>query len=94
MLIDAHNHAFQFFGGTPQRGIYDNPKTIVKKLAKGKNAFLMTLAMVNHFLIESVACTPAAGWEKGQVERQVQTLRKRFFLPMLAFDSLALTGMY
>lgn len=35
--------------------------------------------MVNHFLIESVACTPAAGWEKGQVERQVQTLRKRFF---------------
>nr|WP_272692121.1 hypothetical protein [Providencia sp. PROV143] len=44
--------------------------------------------MVNHFLIEPVACTPAAGWEKGQVERQVQTLRKRLFLPMLAFDSL------
>lgn len=35
--------------------------------------------MINHFLIGPVACTPAAGWEKGQVERQVQTLRKRFF---------------
>ncbi|WP_418055101.1 IS21 family transposase [Providencia stuartii] len=90
MLIDAHNHAFQFFGGTPQRGIYDNPKTIVKKIGRGKERIFNDafLAMVNHFLIEPVACTPAAGWEKGQVERQVQTLRKRLFLPMLAFDSL------
>lgn len=37
MLIDAHNQAFQFFGGTPQRDIYDNPKTIVKKLVKEKS---------------------------------------------------------
>lgn len=90
MLIDAHNHAFQFFGGTPKRGIYDNPKTIVKKIGHGKERVFNDafLGMMNHFLIEPVACTPAAGWEKGQVERQVQTLRKRFFLPMLAFDSL------
>lgn len=81
--VEHHNEVFTI-----------TSKRLWKKLAKGKNAFLMTLAMVNHFLIESVACTPAAGWEKGQVERQVQTLRKRFFLPMLAFDSLALTGMY
>lgn len=34
------------------------------------------------------ACTPASGWEKGQVENQVQFLRGRLFVPMPAFDDL------
>jgi transposase len=29
------------------------------------------LRMCGHYLVEPVACTPAAGWEKGQVENQV-----------------------
>jgi transposase len=37
--------------------------------------------MCSHFLVEPVACTPAAGWEKGQVENQVGTIRGRFFIP-------------
>ena len=35
--------------------------------------------MCSHHLIEPVACTPGAGWEKGQVERQVGDLRGRLF---------------
>jgi transposase len=27
--------------------------------------------MCSHYLIDPVACTPASGWEKGQVENQV-----------------------
>ena len=27
--------------------------------------------MCGHYLIDPVACTPASGWEKGQVENQV-----------------------
>ena len=27
--------------------------------------------MCSHYLVEPIACTPAAGWEKGQVENQV-----------------------
>lgn len=90
MLMDAHNHAFAYFGGVPSRGIYDNPKTIVKQIKSGKERSFNEgfLTMMNHFLIEPVACTPASGWEKGQVERQVQTLRKRLFRPLLAFSSL------
>jgi hypothetical protein len=34
-----------------------------------------------------VACTPAAGWEKGQVENQVGLARERFFTPRLRFKS-------
>ena len=37
--------------------------------------------------VEPVACTPAAGWEKGQVENQVGLVRERFFTPRLKVKS-------
>ena len=37
--------------------------------------------MCSHYLVEPVACSPGAGWEKGQVENQVGTLRQRLFTP-------------
>ena len=45
--------------------------------------------MCGHYLVEPVACTPASGWEKGQVENQVGVLRRRFFTPRLKFKSFA-----
>src|SRR3546814_7135055 len=44
--------------------------------------------MTDHYMVEPTACSPAAGWEKGQVENQVQTIRGRFFQPRLRFASL------
>ena len=32
-------------------------------------------------------CTPASGWEKGQVENQVGLVRERFFTPRLRFKT-------
>ncbi len=89
MLMDAHNHAFTYFGGVPNRGIYDNMKTAVKSIGVGKEREFNAqfLALMNHYMIEPVACTPASGWEKGQIERQVRTLRKQVFEPMLAFNT-------
>ncbi len=46
------------------------------------------LVMANHYMVEPTACSPASGWEKGQVENQVQTARGRFFQPRLRFTSL------
>ena len=43
--------------------------------------------MCSHCLVEPVACTPASGWEKGQVENQVGLVRERFFTPRLRFKS-------
>ena len=61
MVLDAHNRAFQFFGGVPARLIYDNLKTVVDAVYAGKtrkfNRRFLTLA--NHYLFEPVACTPA-----------------------------------
>ena len=45
-------------------------------------------ALASHYLFEPVACTPAAGWEKGQVENQVGVLRQRLFVPRLKFADL------
>jgi hypothetical protein len=45
------------------------------------------LQMCGHYLVEPEACTPAAGWEKGQVENQVGLVRERFFTPRLRFKN-------
>ena len=91
MVLDAHGRAFAFFGGSCRRGIYDNLKTVVTKILLGKdrtfNRRFQQLA--SHYLVEPVACTPAAGWEKGQVENQVQFMRGRLFTPRLKCADLA-----
>ncbi len=90
MVLDAHVRAFEFFGGSCRKGIYDNLKTVVTKVLMGKdrtfNRRFQNLA--SHYLFEPVACTPAAGWEKGQVESQVKFMRQRLFVPRLKFADL------
>ncbi len=91
MLFDAHNHAFRVLGGVPRRGIYDNMRTAVDKIGRGKERQVngRFLAMVSHFLFEAEFCNPASGWEKGQIEKNVQDARHRFWQPMPNFPSLA-----
>ena len=45
------------------------------------------MALANHYLFEPVACTPASGWEKGQVENQVGNIREWLFTPLARFSS-------
>jgi len=89
MVFDAHDRAFAFFKGACERGVYDNMKTAVDAIFVGKDRLYNRrfLQMCGHFLVEPVACTPASGWEKGQVENQVGLVRERFFTPRLRFKS-------
>ena len=89
MVFDAHDRAFALFKGTCGRGIYDNMKTAVETVFVGKARLYNRrfLQMCSHYLVEPVACTPASGWEKGQVENQVGLVRERFFTPRLRFKS-------
>ncbi|MCP3670030.1 MAG: IS21 family transposase, partial [Gammaproteobacteria bacterium] len=91
MLFDAHTHAFSILGGIPQRGIYDNMKTAVDKVGRGKDRKVNTRfqAMVSHYLFEASFCSPAAGWEKGQVEKGVQDARYLIWQSAPDFKSLA-----
>ena len=89
MVFDAHDRAFAFFKGACTRGIYDNMKTAVEAILVGKDRAYNRrfLQMCGHYLVDPVACTPASGWEKGQVENQVGLVRERFFSPRLRVKS-------
>jgi transposase len=89
MVFDAHDRAFALFRGGCRRGIYDNMKTAVETIFVGKERLYNRrfLQMCSHYLVDPVACTPASGWEKGQVENQVGVIRERFFTPRLRFKS-------
>ena len=91
MLFDAHWHGFRVLGGVPERGIYDNMKTAVDRIGRGKErqVNMRFLAMANHYVFEPEFCNPAAGWEKGQVEKNVQDARPRLWQPMPDFPDLA-----
>jgi len=89
MMFDAHERAFAFFKGACTRGIYDNMKTAIEAVfvCKERGYNRRFLQMCGHYLVDPVACTPAAGWEKGQVENQVGLVRERFFTPRLRFKT-------
>lgn len=89
-VLDAHVRAIEFFGGSCRKGIYDNLKAVVTKVLMGKERQFNRRfqAMASHYLFEPVACTPAAGWEKGQVENQVKFIRQRIFVPRLKFATI------
>jgi transposase len=90
MGFDAHDRAFALFKGACQRSIYNNMKTAVETIFVGKVRLYNRrfLQMRSHYLVDPVSCTPASGWEKGQVENQVGLVRERFFTPRLRFKTL------
>ena len=83
LVFDAHDKAFAFYGEVCQRGIYDNMKTAVDAILVGKARKYNQrfLQMCSHHLVDLVTCSPASGWEKGQVENQVRNFRDQVFLP-------------
>ena len=82
MLFDAHTRSFAALGGVPRRGIYDNMKTAVDKVKKGKGRVVNArfAVMCAHYLFDPDFCNVASGWEKGVVEKNVQDSRRRIWL--------------
>jgi transposase len=81
MLFDAHTRSFAAFGGVAHRGIYDNMKTAVDKVHKGKGRSVNPrfAVMCAHYLFDADFCNVASGWEKGVVEKNVQDSRPRIW---------------
>lgn len=81
MLFDAHARAFAAFNGIPRRGIYDNMKTAVDRVGRGKERDVNPrfFAMCGHYLFDPEFCNRAAGWEKGIVEKNVQDRRRQIW---------------
>ena len=82
MLVDAPTRRFAALGGIPRRGIYDNMKTAVDKVKKGKGRTVNErfATMCAHYLFDPDFCNVASGWEKGVVEKNVQDSRRRVWI--------------
>ena len=82
MLFDAHTRSFAALGGIARRGIYDNMKTAVDKVEKGKGRVVNArfAVMCAHYLFDADFCNVASGWEKGVVEKNVQDSRRRIWI--------------
>ena len=82
MLFDAHTRGFAALGGIALRGIYDNMRTAVDKVKKGKGRVVNArfAVMCAHYLFDAEFCNVASGWEKGVVEKNVQDSRRRIWL--------------
>ena len=63
-MFDAHWHGLRVFGGVPERGIYDNMKTAVDRVERGKErrVNIRFLAMANHYVFAppSIGLDPMA----------------------------------
>ena len=88
-FCDGHISAFAFFGGVPQRILYDNTVIAVKKiLSEGKREQTTAfLALKSHYLFTSAFANPARGNEKGGVENLVGYARRNFMVPIPDFES-------
>ena len=83
-FFEGHVRAFDFLGGVPEQLVYDNLKTAVNKVLKGRDREeqVSFIAFRSHYLFESRFCTPAQAHEKGLVEGLVGYSRRNFLAPM------------
>ena len=88
-FLDAHVHAFAYFGGVPTRVLYDNTKLAVARIL-GNGARLKTQAfssLQSHYLFAEKFGRPARGNDKGKVEGLVGFARRNFMVPIPGFPS-------
>lgn len=66
-------------------------RTAVDRVGRGKERQINMrfLAMMNHYVYEPEFRNPAAGWEKGQVEKNVRDSRHQILQRMPDFPDLA-----
>jgi transposase len=89
-FFEGHVRAFHHFQGVPQRISYDNLKTAVLRILKGRNREEQKSFIVfrSHYLFESHFCTPGQANEKGRVEEGVGFGRRNFLVPIPEVASL------
>jgi len=89
-FLDAHVRAFEMFGGVFEILRYDNLKSAVKQILRGKRREESTrfIAFRSHYLYAAEFCTPAKGNEKGGVEQEGGRFRRRWWTPVPQFASV------
>lgn len=81
--------ASAYFGGSPRRWLFDNPKCVVVERSGDAIRFHPTLVdLAAHLHVQPALCAPRRPTDKGKVERSIRYLKERFFAAR-AFHSIA-----
>ena len=83
-LLEAHEHAFAYFGGVFRTLRYDNLGSAVKKILRGYQRVETErmIAFRSHWGYQSAYCNPAKGNEKGGVESELGWFRRNCLTPV------------
>lgn len=83
-FLEAHEAAFQWFGGVFRRLRYDNLASAVRKILRGyeREQTERFIAFRSHWGFEAQFCNPARGNEKGGVEGEVGYFRRNHLVPV------------
>ena len=80
-FLDAHERAFEYFGGHTREHLYDRPRTICQGTQRGRILWNPTFrAFADYWGFEPRLCQPYRAQTKGKVESGVKYF-KRNFLP-------------
>ena len=84
MFLDGHIRAFDWYGGVFPVLVFDNLKTAVKQILRGKARVEQArfTSFRAHYTFEARFCNPAKGREKGGVEVLVGYARRNFLVPV------------
>src|SRR5262249_22479488 len=78
-FLDAHERAFDYFGGHTREPLYDRPRTVCQGTAAGRILWNPTFkAFTEYWGFEPRLCQPYRAQTKGQVESGVRYFRCNF----------------
>ncbi|MGB0014717.1 MAG: hypothetical protein WBQ03_24195 [Candidatus Sulfotelmatobacter sp.] len=83
-FLEAHELAFNYFGGVFRCLRYDNLKSAVKKILRGhqREETERLIAFRLHWGFQTEFCNPARGNEKGGEEGEVGYFRRNHLVPI------------
>jgi transposase len=90
-FLEAHELAFQYFGGVFRLLRYDNLSSAVKKILRGRQRVETDrlIAFRSHWGFQTDFCNPARGNEKGGVEGELGYFRRNYLVPVPECEDLA-----
>ncbi len=99
-FLEAHEHAFAYFGGVFNMLRYDNLASAVRKILRGhrREETVRFMAFRSHWRFAAEFCTPGEGHEKGGIEGEGGYFRRNHLVPVPcvadldAFNALLLTA--
>jgi transposase len=90
-FLDGHVRAFEFFDGVPRRLAYDNLKSAVTHVGRGRERRLNErfMQLRSFYLFDTRFCNVESGNEKGDVENLVKRSQRTYLTPVPEVSSIA-----